>query len=513
MTNGCAHPAENVLTIGGGSHYCRGCQLPVDKGAISRNGNKSAGVTSRERPDVGTTEIHETDVGNALRLVQRHGQDLRYSYPESKWYAWDGTRWARDETGEVHRRAKQTIRAIYSEAAEAADAERRHKLATHAMRSEAEAKIAGMVALARSEPAIPIMPAQLDVDPWLLNVENGTINLRTGELREHRRGDLITKQAPVTYDRGATASIFASFMEKIMDENADLITYLQRTLGHALSGDMSEHRLEMWKGGGANGKSTLFNVMMDVLGSYARPAAPGLLLTSRYDRHPTEIADLKGARFVWSVEVGEGRRLAEETVKRLTERTLKARRMREDFSEFEATHKLFIAMNHRPTIKGGDHAIWRRIKLVPFTVTIPDTEQDKGLGDKLRSERAGILNWLIQGCIDWQREGFAEPKEVTDATTDYRADQDVVARFIEDCCTTGENQIAEAGQLYSSWVQWCTENNERPGSKKALGTRLQEHGYNAGQATTGSRARTWIGIGLRAQEALTPECAKEQTEG
>ena len=252
---------------------------------------------------------------------------------------------------------------------------------------------------------------------------------------------------------------------------------------------------------------------MDVLGSYARPSAPGLLLTSRHDRHPTEIADLKGARFVWSVEVGEGRRLAEETVKRLTERTLKARRMREDFSEFQATHKLFIAMNHKPTIKGGDHAIWRRIKLVPFTVTIPEDEQDKALGDKLRGERAGILNWLIAGLLDWQREGFAEPKEVTDATADYRVDQDVVARFIEDRCTTGENRITEAGQLYGVWLQWCTENNERPGSKKALGTRLQEHGYNASQATTGARARTWSGIGLRTQEALTPDSAQERTEG
>ena len=509
----CAHPAENVLTIGDGSHYCRGCRLPVDEGAISRNGNKSAGVTSRERPDVGTTDIHETDLGNALRLVQRHGQDLRYCYPQSRWYAWSGTRWARDDTGEVHRRAKQTVRTIYAEAAEADDADRRKKLADHARKSEAEARIIAMVALTQSEPGIPVLPAQLDADPWLLNVENGTIDLRNGELREHHRGDLITKLAPVTYDPDVTAPIFASFMDKIMHGETQVITYLQRTLGRALSGDVSEHRLEMWQGGGANGKSTLFNVMMDVLGSYARPSAPGLLLTSRHERHPTEIADLKGARFVWSVEVGEGRRLAEETVKRLTERTLKARRMREDFSEFQATHKLFIAMNHRPTIKGGDHAIWRRIKLVPFTVTIPDTEQDKGLGDKLRGERAGILNWLIQGCIDWQREGFAEPKEVTDATADYRADQDVVTRFIEDCCTTGENRIAEAGQLYASWVQWCTENNERPGSKRALGLRLQEHGFDPGQATTGSRARTWNGIGLRVQEELTPDSAQEETEG
>ena len=205
--------------------------------------------------------------------------------------------------------------------------------------------------------------------------------------------------------------------------------------------------------------------------------------------------------------------MAEETVKRLTERTLKARRMREDFSEFEASHKLFIAMNHKPTIRGGDHAIWRRIKLIPFNVTIPDADQDKQLNEKLRAERAGILNWLLAGFLDWQRGGFAEPEEVTAATLTYRTEQDVIARFIEDVCTTGPTRSAEATHLFNAWVKWCTENHERPLTQTLFGTRLREQGFTPGKTTAGARLRTWNGIGLRAQEELTPDSAQKQVDG
>jgi putative DNA primase/helicase len=291
-----------------------------------------------------------------------------------------------------------------------------------------------------------------------------------------------------------------AFLHHIINDNENLITYLQRTLGRALTGDVSEHRLEIWYGPGSNGKSTLINAMLDVLGDYGQMAAPGLLLHRNHDRHPTEVADLKGARFVASIEVGENRNLAEELVKQLTGGDrLKARFMRENFWSFTPTHKLVVACNHKPIVKGADHAIWRRVKLVPFAVIIPDDEQDRRLDKKLRSERSGILNWLIRGCMDWQAEGLTDPDEVKVATAEYRADQDVISGFLEDCCTTATNAKASAAVLYTAYAKWCAESHEEQVTKRAFGIRLAEQGFTPGRS--GSE-RWWLGVGLLTQKTL-----------
>lgn len=439
--------------------------------------------------------IHETDLGNAARLVRRHGQELRYCFPQKKWYAWDGTRWRRDDTGEIFRRAKDTVRAIYTEAGGADDPERRSKLATHAMRSEAEAKIAGMVALARSEPDIPVMPAQLDRDPWLFSVANGTLELRTGTLREHRRGDLITKLAPVTHDPEATCPRWLSFLDRVIDGNAAVIHYLQKAIGYTLTGDVSEQALFFQNGGGSNGKSTVAETVKALMGDYAMQAAPGLLTVKKGERHPTELADLAGARFVSSVEVDEGRALDEERLKALTGgEHVKGRRMREDFHEFAPSHKLWLSANHKPTIRGGDHAIWRRIKLIPFTVTIPDAEQDHQLKDKLRAELSGILNWALEGCLAWQLQGLEPPPEIRAATGEYRTEQDIVAPFLADRCRIGPDEKATANALYFAYRQWCTDNGEKAMTQRRFGNRLKDHGLSGGHVSGGSR--WWHGVGL-----------------
>ena len=454
-------------------------------------------------------DVHETDMGNALRLIKQHGGELRYSHREGWWYVWSGKRWERDDTGAVHRRAIKTVRAIYGEAAQA-EGDAAKKLAAHGIRSESEPKLSAMVKLARS--GLPVLTSQLDRDPWAFNCQNGTLDLRSGKLRAHERNDLITKISPVVFDPEAEAPVFMAFLQTIMAGNEGLIRYLQATLGRALSGDVSDHRLEVWDGSGSNGKSTLFNAVHHTLGDYSQPMPPGLLLERRHDHHPTEIADLKGARFVWSVEIGERRALAAEVVTALTgEQTLKARRMHENLWSFQTTHKLFVATNHLPRIKGA-HAVWRRIKRLTFTVTIADVDQDKHLGDKLEDERAGILNWLLAGCLAWQHDGIAEPPEVRAATGAYRADEDVVQRFLEDRCTTGNAHVAETGMLFKAWGEWCAQNNERVGTSTTFGKQLRDHGFTSGQAGSGTRSRTWSGVGLTAQGELAPDSAQEQAE-
>lgn len=439
---------------------------------------------------------HRSDWGNARRLVRLHGPDIRFCTRWGKWFCWDGQRMLEDDTDQVYRHAKNAVKSIYGEAESAPDGEARKEIAIWGMKSEAQPRIEAMIIAARSEHGIPVRSEDLDADPWLLNVENVTIDLRTGEPRPHRREDLITKMAAVLFEPDAQAPVFTAFLNRIMNGNDNLITYLQRTLGRALTGDTSEHRLEIWYGPGANGKSTLINAVLGTLGDYGQIAAPGLLLTRRQDRHPTEIADLKGARFVASIEVGEDRNLAEELVKQLTGGDrLKARFMHQNFWHFAPTHKLFVACNHKPVIRGTDHAIWRRLKLVSFSAIIPDAEQDKRLDQKLTSERSGILNWLLRGCMDWQTDGITDPDEVTGATADYRADEDVLAGFIADRCITGQNDKAMAGDLYKAYVAWCTETGETIISQKAFGTHLASRGFSGGHRGQGRR-KYWKGIGL-----------------
>jgi putative DNA primase/helicase len=263
-------------------------------------------------------------------------------------------------------------------------------------KSESAARINAMIDLARSEPGIPILPDQLDREPWLLNVQNGSIELRTGKLREHRRDDYITKLAPVEYDEAATCPTWDGFLDRIMDHNRDVMGYLQRAVGYSLTGDVSEQVIWFLYGCGANGKSTFLGAILALLGDYAMQAVSDLLMAKNHEAHPTERADLFGKRFVCTIETEEGKRLAEALMKQMTGGDrMRARRMREDFWEFPPTHKIFLAANHKPTVRGTDHAVWRRIKLVPFTVRITDAEKDRQLPEKLKKEVLPGLQWVV----------------------------------------------------------------------------------------------------------------------
>jgi putative DNA primase/helicase len=400
-----------------------------------------------------------TDTGLAERFALQHGEAVRYCHLWGKYLCWDGTRWKIDDQGAVDQLAKQTARSILREAADEPGDDRRKALTKFAAAAESVSKRDAMLKLARSEPPIPITPETLDRDPWIFNCPNGKIDLRTGHRYDHRREDYISKVCPVEYHPAAVCPQWLAALDKIFANDSEVIGYLQRFTGYSLTGDVSEQVLNIWHGVGANGKSTVANTIMEMLGSdYAMKAAADLLLAKWDNDHPTALTDLHGKRFVACIETDDGRRLAESLVKELTGGDpIRARRMREDFWEFMPTHKVVLACNHRPTVRGTDHAIWRRLKLVPFNVVIPPHERDKSLPAKLRAELPGILAWAVCGCLDWQRHGLGEPRAVIEATADYQSAEDTLRNFMQECCAIGPDNRVKAADLLDAYREWSGE--------------------------------------------------------
>lgn len=448
-------------------------------------------LAENELRDTGQGAYNLTDLGNSERFSNQHGDDARYVYPWRSWLTWNSQRWEQDEGGVTVRMAKETVRSIYSEAADAEDADKRKAIVGHAKSSESRSRIEALVALAQSE--MPIRPDELDTDPWMFNVENGTLDLKTGELREHDRDDLLTKLAQVEYDATAKAPLWEAFLEQILPDET-VRSFVQRLAGYSLTGSTREHVLPILYGSGANGKSTFVNVLMKAMGDYASQTAPDLLL-AKQGSHPTELADLFGARMVAAIEVNDGRRFNEALVKQLTGGdTIKARKLYQDFWEFAPTHTVWMAVNHRPDVRGTDQAIWRRIKLIPFTTAIPPAEQDTALPEKLLEELPGILAWAVRGCLDWQRDGLGEPDEVRRATNQYRAHMDVLAGFIDESCVIDERAWATFSGLYADYTAWAEASGEQPESKRRFGEQLAERGYPASSGSRNVAIRRGVGL-------------------
>jgi putative DNA primase/helicase len=439
-----------------------------------------------------SSEEHLTDVGNAHRFVTQNGRDVRFCHNWRKWIFWDGSRWRVDETGEIERRAKDTVRKLYGEASCETNDDLRKKLGTWARVSESRSRITAMIELAKSEPRIPVLPADLDADAWILNCSNGTIDLKTGELRQHRPGDLITKLVPVPYDAEAKCPNFRKFLHEIFAGNDRLIKFLQRAIGYSLTGSTQEQVIFIFYGHGANGKSTLLETIRAALGDYSRTADPTLLLTRKSDGVRNDVARLAGARFVSTAETEAGRHLAEVLVKQLTGGDkVTARYLYSEFFEFDAQFKLYLATNHKPVIHGTDNAIWRRIRLVPFEVTIPEEQQDRTLPQKLSKELTGILAWAVRGCLRWQKHGLGQPKEVSAATQEYREEMDVIGAFLKDRCIVKKEAKVRASDLYQAYKSWCEKNGERPLTQQKLGVALADRNFRRYRTGT---ARMWLGI-------------------
>jgi putative DNA primase/helicase len=410
---------------------------------------------------------------------------------------WDGTRCAHDTTGQAARWQKIIARSLTTYAMAITDASKRKALIPLARRGESSSGVAGALTLASTEPEISVSPDDLDADPFLLNCANGTLDLRTGELRGHNPADLLTKITRAAYRSDADGPEFTKFLNRVQPEQA-MRDYLARLLGHGLEGRVIEHLLPILCGVGANGKSTFVGAVLGALGDYAGPADPHLLTARTFEAHPTGVADLFGMRIAVLHETDSGRKLDEGTVKRLTGGDrIKARRMREDFWSFDPSHTFVVLTNHKPIIDGTDEGIWRRLRLVPFDVVIPPEDRDEELGDKIALEADAVLSWLLDGYFSWRRSGLCDPEPVTTATDAYRADSDAFGRFLDQCCVTSHAVRVRSSELFAAWSKWCAQEGEEAGTQTAFATRLRSKGF---ENYTLTGRRYWRGVALRADD-------------
>ena len=448
---------------------------------------------TRFREQRSTFPYQLTDLGNARFFADVYAEDLRYS-PGLGWLIWDGTRWSRDELGSVVERAKEITDRLVQGAGSIRDVNMRMAVMEHALRSQSSRGIKAMVELAQSETHLAVASSAFDVDPWLLNCLNGTIDLQTGQLRQHRREDLLTKIAGCEFDPSAPCPTWEKFLDRMFAGDRELIGFVQRSSGYTLTGSTREQVLFLLYGIGANGKSTLLETERSVLGDYSMQTDFTTFLERRSEGPRNDLARLRGARMVTATETEAGRAMAESIVKQLSGGdTVAARFLYHEIFEFVPQFKLFLATNHKPVIRGNDWGIWRRIRLVPCVVTIPPEERDRDLPAKLKAEKAGILAWMVRGGQEWQQVGLREPKVVVAATENYRNEMDVLGDFLAACCVQRVNARVSTADLYTAYKLWCEENGERVNSQKNLAMRLSERGL---QKTKSHGINVWLGIEL-----------------
>ena len=462
----------------------------------------TAAPTPSAELDAVAATLRRTDYGNAERLVLRHGTDLRYCEQTGSWLVWDQTRWAANATPAAMRFAKDTARSILREAATLTDDSQRMALSKHATTSERLNSLTAMLRLAETEASIAVNVNELDADPWLLNVANGTLNLRTGHLRDHDRGDLLTRRTAVAYDPLAACPRWQQFLTEVFPDPA-VIGYVQKLFGYALTGVVSDQSIILLYGEGSNGKTTLLNVLLQLAGEYGLQAAPDLLLAERRDSHPTAMADLQGRRPVVASEVNEGRRFDEASVKQLTGGdVITARKMRQDYYSFVPSHTLFLAVNHLPEVRGRDHGIWRRIRPIEFPTRFDPEQRDATLPEQLTAELPGILAWAVKGAQRWQDDGHLDPPaSITTAVATYKQSTDPLAEFIADCCTDNPAARTSREDLWNAYLNW---HHHSGGSDRLTGRAFGLQLGRLGYTKTKSGTVFWNGLKLAGGYAPPP---------
>ncbi|HEY7339186.1 MAG TPA: phage/plasmid primase, P4 family [Bryobacteraceae bacterium] len=473
------------------------------------------------------------DTGNADRLANLYGHELIYCIERKSYYVWTGQQWLFDEFVEVEKRAEKTMLDAYAEVKQITDTDKRKAFLRFVNNSLSRAGLANMIHLTKKK-IRQVSANDLDRGPWALNVENGTLDLRTGELRPHRPEDLLSKFIPLRYDPRAECPRFMAFLYRIMGSHPDasegenvraeqLVAYLQRVFGCAATGK-PEKVLFVFYGEGNNGKTTLLEIIRDALGDreYAGQVQVDSLMIRPKEAMSnnavnTDLADLQGCRFVSSSEVEQGQRLSLSRVKYLTGLgQIKARRLRENMITFQPTYKLFLDCNHRPVITDPNDAIWNRVKCIPFKIQIPQAEIDRNLPEKLRSELPGILRWIVEGAVRYYCDGLGDSPDVTAATEDYRQESDRLKEFFEDKCilmSSGDGDSwkqdkcwVPVSDLYGAYTSWADAMGHKyPLSKDSFDERLVKLGRKRDRVRPDGRRdtkqiRVWLGIRFRTPE-------------
>ena len=445
-----------------------------------------------------------SDLANARRLIAGSGGFVRFVPEWGEWVGWNGKVWEQDAR-------ELRLRALCAEIADHYWAESEMVMAlpkemrpktnpAGAIFKKISSKTGAKAAIdsARSVPGVVVPSDALNAKPKLLNVANGKIDLRTGVLQDHDPKDLLTKVAPVVYDPDARCPRWETFIHEVMSGDDEKVAYLQRLIGYSITGETREQCLFVFTGGGANGKTVLANVLLQLLGGLACQTPPRILVAKALAEHPTELMSLYGVRLGIASELEGNARLAEAQAKQLTggDRIV-ARKMRQDFFSWVPTHKLILLSNHLPQVYGTDDAIWRRIKILRFEESFTGDRCDPKLPEKLNAELSGILNWAIQGCLDWQREGLRIPSAVVQATNEYRREQDTLGIYLDERCVADSEAVALARDLYKDYETWAKDGGFYPLNKKNFGQRLEARGFKAEKGTRGVRIRR----GLRLVEA------------
>jgi len=465
----------NFVVAGADHTYTLDEALNTTRSTYSTPARKPAGHVDDQQ------DIPFTDIGNSERLIQWWGHDLRCTKGLG-WLRWETTNWV-DGEAQAQELAKETAKGVIKWALGIEHEEARKAALSWGIKSSDVKRVKGMLTLASSDPRVHRQDKIFDSDEWLLNLTNGTIDLRTGALRPHSREDHITKVVDIRFNPDATCPLWESFLTRIMAGNKDLVHYIQLIIGYCLTPSVDEQCLFFLHGQGSNGKSTLAEVVTKLLGSYAYRVNSEILMAGRMmnpEAPSPVIASMKGARVVITSELEDGLRWSESRVKDLTGKdTLSGRHLNKEPINFVPTHKLIVYGNHKPVVRGSTEGIWRRIRLIPFSVTFADDdpEKDPKLLEKMVEELPGILNWAIKGCLEWQQNGLPMPVEVKKATQGYRDDMDLVQQFLDELCVPDKDVTTPFSMLYLAYEGWCLSRGEKPTSSVRFGDSLTHKGY------------------------------------